>query len=71
MAAAAEVAHGGPIKLVLTGRAENHIHGRQDLADWLGGMEQRRPYLENAIKLCPESDVTRKAKGLLHEAAAN
>ena len=45
--------------------------GRQDLADWLAGMEQRRPYLENAIKLCPESDVTRKAKGLLREAAAN
>jgi len=25
--AAAEVAHGGPVKLVLNRRAENHIHG--------------------------------------------
>ena len=33
VAAAAEVAHGGPVQLVLTGRAENHIHGVQDLAD--------------------------------------
>ncbi|TFH13114.1 MAG: isocitrate lyase/phosphoenolpyruvate mutase family protein, partial [Acidimicrobiales bacterium] len=33
VAAAAEVAHGGRVQLVLTGRAENHIHGVQDLAD--------------------------------------
>ena len=33
VAAAAEVAHGGPVRLVLTGRAENHIHGVHDLAD--------------------------------------
>ena len=33
VAAAAAVAHGGPVQLVLTGRAENHIHGVQDLAD--------------------------------------
>ena len=31
--AAAEAAHNGPIKLVLTGRAENYLHGRPDLAD--------------------------------------
>lgn len=31
--AAAEVAHAGPVRLVLTGRAENHLHGRHDLAD--------------------------------------
>ena len=31
--AAAEAAHSGPQKLVLTARAENHIHGRDDLAD--------------------------------------
>ena len=31
--AAAEVAHAGPVKLVLTARAENHLHGRPDLAD--------------------------------------
>ncbi len=33
IAAAAEVAHGGPTKLVLTARAENHLHGRDDLDD--------------------------------------
>jgi len=31
--AAAEAAHRGPSQLVLTARAENHIHGRDDLAD--------------------------------------
>ncbi|MCU1351819.1 MAG: hypothetical protein JWM05_1028 [Acidimicrobiales bacterium] len=33
IAAAAEAAHGGPTQLVLTARAENHIRGRNDLAD--------------------------------------
>ena len=33
VAAAAEAAHGGPVHLVLTARAENHIHGRDDLDD--------------------------------------
>ncbi|HMK63519.1 MAG TPA: isocitrate lyase/phosphoenolpyruvate mutase family protein [Acidimicrobiales bacterium] len=33
VAAAAEAAHSGPVQLVLTARAENHIHGRGDLAD--------------------------------------
>jgi 2-methylisocitrate lyase-like PEP mutase family enzyme len=33
IAAAVEVAHAGPAKLVLTARAENHIRGRDDLAD--------------------------------------
>jgi 2-methylisocitrate lyase-like PEP mutase family enzyme len=33
VAAAAEVAHAGPVRLVLTARAENHIHGLDDLAD--------------------------------------
>ena len=32
-AAAVEVAHGGPVHFVLTARAENHIRGRDDLAD--------------------------------------
>jgi 2-methylisocitrate lyase-like PEP mutase family enzyme len=31
--AAAEAAHAGPDRLVLTGRCENHLHGRDDLAD--------------------------------------
>jgi 2-methylisocitrate lyase-like PEP mutase family enzyme len=33
IAAAARVAHEGPVRLVLTGRAENHIRGRDDLED--------------------------------------
>jgi len=31
--AAAEVAHAGPVHFVLTARAENHIRGRDDIAD--------------------------------------
>ncbi|HEX8156468.1 MAG TPA: isocitrate lyase/phosphoenolpyruvate mutase family protein [Solirubrobacteraceae bacterium] len=31
--AAAEVAHGGAVRLVLTARAENYLHGRPDLRD--------------------------------------
>lgn len=33
IAAAARAAHDGPVRLVLTARAENHLHGRADLAD--------------------------------------
>jgi 2-methylisocitrate lyase-like PEP mutase family enzyme len=33
VAAAAERAHAGPVHLVLTARAENHLHGRPDLDD--------------------------------------
>jgi 2-methylisocitrate lyase-like PEP mutase family enzyme len=33
IAAAAEVATSGPIRLILTARAENYLHGRPDLAD--------------------------------------
>ncbi|MGH8997920.1 MAG: isocitrate lyase/phosphoenolpyruvate mutase family protein, partial [Acidimicrobiia bacterium] len=33
VAAAAEAAHGGAVRLVLTGRAENHIRGVDDLDD--------------------------------------
>jgi 2-methylisocitrate lyase-like PEP mutase family enzyme len=32
VAAAAEVAHGGPVHLVLTARAENYLHGRPEPA---------------------------------------
>jgi 2-methylisocitrate lyase-like PEP mutase family enzyme len=31
--AAAEAAHAGPVRMVLTARAENHVHGRHDLDD--------------------------------------
>jgi 2-methylisocitrate lyase-like PEP mutase family enzyme len=37
--AAAEVAHGGPVHLVLTARAENHLHGRPDLADTIARLQ--------------------------------
>ena len=33
VAAAAEAAHAGAVRLVLTARAENYLHGRPDLAD--------------------------------------
>ena len=35
IAAAAAVAHEGPARLVVTARAENHLHGRDDLDDTL------------------------------------
>lgn len=39
IAAAVEAAHRGPQQLVLTARAENHIHGLQDLADTIGRLQ--------------------------------
>jgi 2-methylisocitrate lyase-like PEP mutase family enzyme len=39
VAAAAEVAHGGPVHLVLTARCENHIRGRDDLADTIARLQ--------------------------------
>jgi 2-methylisocitrate lyase-like PEP mutase family enzyme len=37
--AAVEAAHGGPHRLVLTARAENHLHGRDDLADTIARLQ--------------------------------
>jgi 2-methylisocitrate lyase-like PEP mutase family enzyme len=37
--AAAEVAHSGRVRLVLTARAENHIRGRDDLADTIARLQ--------------------------------
>jgi 2-methylisocitrate lyase-like PEP mutase family enzyme len=37
--AAAEAAHRGPGRLVLTARAENHLHDRHDLADTIGRLQ--------------------------------
>jgi 2-methylisocitrate lyase-like PEP mutase family enzyme len=37
--AAAEAAHRGPARLVLTARAENHLYGRPDLADTIGRLQ--------------------------------
>ncbi|MGH3098244.1 MAG: isocitrate lyase/PEP mutase family protein [Streptosporangiales bacterium] len=39
VAAAAEAAHGGAVHLVLTARAENHLHGRLDLADTIARLQ--------------------------------
>ncbi len=39
IAAAAQVAHAGPVHLVLTARAENHLHGRDDLADTIARLQ--------------------------------
>jgi 2-methylisocitrate lyase-like PEP mutase family enzyme len=39
VAAAAEVAHSGPVHLVLTGRAENHLRGIDDLADTIARLQ--------------------------------
>jgi 2-methylisocitrate lyase-like PEP mutase family enzyme len=39
VAAAVEIAHAGPVHLVLTARAENHIHGRDDLDDTIARLQ--------------------------------
>jgi 2-methylisocitrate lyase-like PEP mutase family enzyme len=39
VAAAAEIAHSGPVRLVLTARAENLIRGRDDLADTIARLQ--------------------------------
>jgi 2-methylisocitrate lyase-like PEP mutase family enzyme len=39
VAAAAQAAHGGPVQLVLTARAENHLHGVDDLAETIARLQ--------------------------------
>ncbi|MGH8993979.1 MAG: isocitrate lyase/PEP mutase family protein [Acidimicrobiia bacterium] len=39
VAAAAEMAHGGSVRLVLTARAENYLRGRKDLADTIARLQ--------------------------------
>lgn len=39
VAAAAQIAHEGPVHLVLTARAENYLHGRHDLADTIARLQ--------------------------------
>jgi 2-methylisocitrate lyase-like PEP mutase family enzyme len=39
VAAAVEVAHGGSVHLVITARAENHIHGHDDLDDTIARLQ--------------------------------
>jgi 2-methylisocitrate lyase-like PEP mutase family enzyme len=38
--AAAQVAHRGPVRLVLTARAENHIHNQDDLRDTITRLQR-------------------------------
>ena len=40
VAAAAEMAHGGTSRLVLTARAENFLHGRRDLGDTIARLQR-------------------------------
>lgn len=40
VAAAAEAAHAGPQRLVLTARAENYLYGRDDLADTIARLQR-------------------------------
>jgi 2-methylisocitrate lyase-like PEP mutase family enzyme len=40
ISAAAEIAHGGPVRLVLTARAENYLHGRPDLPDTIARLQR-------------------------------
>jgi 2-methylisocitrate lyase-like PEP mutase family enzyme len=39
VAAAADAAHGGTVRLVLTARAENHLYGIRDLADTIARLQ--------------------------------
>src|SRR5829696_7320258 len=39
IAAAAEAAHAGPRRLVLTARSENYLHGRKDLGDTIARLQ--------------------------------
>jgi 2-methylisocitrate lyase-like PEP mutase family enzyme len=39
VAAAAEAAHSGPARLILTARAENYVHGRYDLPDTIARLQ--------------------------------
>lgn len=42
VAAAVEVAHAGPARLVVTARAENHLHGRDDVDDTIARLRAYR-----------------------------
>ena len=40
ISAAAEAAHGGPVRLVLTARSENYLHGNADLSDTIARLQR-------------------------------
>jgi 2-methylisocitrate lyase-like PEP mutase family enzyme len=54
--AAAEIAHAGPIRLVLTARAENHLHDHDDLADTI---ERLKAYAEAGADVLYAPGLTR------------
>jgi 2-methylisocitrate lyase-like PEP mutase family enzyme len=56
--AAAEAAHRGPRRLVLTARAENFLHGRPDLADTIGRLQR---YAEAGADVLYAPGLTRAA----------
>jgi 2-methylisocitrate lyase-like PEP mutase family enzyme len=56
VAAAAEIAHNGPVHLVLTARAENHIRGNPDLTDTIARL---RSYQEAGADVLFAPGVTR------------
>lgn len=51
VAAAAEAAHHGPTDLVLTARAENLIHGRDDLADTIARLQAFQEAPRKSLRL--------------------
>jgi 2-methylisocitrate lyase-like PEP mutase family enzyme len=56
IAAAAAAAHAGPVRLVLTARAENYLHGRPDLADTI---DRLRRYQEAGADVLYAPGLTR------------
>jgi 2-methylisocitrate lyase-like PEP mutase family enzyme len=56
IAAAAQAAHGGDVHLVLTARAENHLHGIHDLADTIARLQR---YQEAGADVLYAPGVTR------------
>jgi 2-methylisocitrate lyase-like PEP mutase family enzyme len=57
VAAGARAAHEGPVRLVLTARAENHLHGRDDLADTISRL---RAYQEAGADVLYAPGITRR-----------
>ena len=66
VAAAAEAAHAGPRRLVLTARAENHLHGRDDVDDTIARL---RAYQEAGadVLFAPRLDQPDVLRRLLAE----
>ena len=63
MAAAAEIAHAGPVHLVLTARAENLIHGRDDLDDTIARLQAYQEAGADVLFAPGLVDARRRAAG--------